>query len=287
MTARALAFASLIVAALLLATGCASTTEYARFAQAGSAYATALDHLLVAAGTTGIDATSERLLQDDAEKNQDLASYQAMTAIDTDRLATIGRLRTHAHLLAIYFGLLNALATSDAPERVAASIGGVADSLNSLGNQLRAGPFVRGDVVAGTTKLAVRSSTKAALRRELDQRKDTIRLELMTQELLLTKVAEAITHDLQIVRAAREQRLVIAPLVDAAKITRPDDWVANRRKILTTQAAIDELARASDAGAELRRAFEDLISGRATLARIDALLTSVDGLLSVAASITR
>ncbi len=109
----------------------------------------------------------------------------------------------------------------------------------------------------------------------------------MTQELLLTKVAEAITHDLQIVRAAREQRLVIAPLVDAAKITRPDDWVANRRKILTTQAAIDELARASDAGAELRRAFEDLISGRATLARIDALLTSVDGLLSVAASITR
>src|SRR5262249_1541140 len=142
MTVRAPASASFVAAVSLVVTGCASTSEYARFAQAGSAYAAALDHLLVAARPTGIDATSQRPRRADAGKNQDLGRYQALAAIDTARLATIGRLRTHAHLLALYFGLLNALATSDAPERLSASIGGVADSLNSLGNQLRAGPFV-------------------------------------------------------------------------------------------------------------------------------------------------
>lgn len=278
-----------LIAVLLLATtGCASTSEYSRFARAGTAYATALDHLLVAAGTAGIDATSERLLQDDAAKNQDLTSYRMLTAIDEERSATIGRLRTHARLLAVYFGLLDDLATSDAPARAQAAVGGVVDSLNGLGDRLRRGPFIRkGEVVGEVMSLGVRSSARAALKRELELRKDSIRVELKTQEILLSRLADAIGHDLSIANSTREQRLVIAPLTDEKPISRPDEWVANRRKILTSQNTLEELTRGSAAAAELRRAFEDLISGRATLARIDALLTSVDGLLAVAAAVTR
>jgi len=288
MTGRALGVAVGVAIALVASMGCATTSEYARFAQAGSSYAAALDHLLVAAGTVGVDATSERLLQDDAVKNQDLASYQSLTAIDADRLATIDRLRTHARLLSLYFGLLGDLAETRSPERIQSAITGVADSLNRLGTQLRQGPFVGNAIGAGdAARLVVSARVKAALKHELEERKETIRLELTTQEVLLGKLSQAIAHDLSIVRSAREQRLVINPLTDTSPITRPDDWIANRRKILTSQSTLEELARGSDAGAELRRAFEELISGRASLARLDALLTSVDGLLAVAASITR
>jgi len=89
------------------------------------------------------------------------------------------------------------------------------------------------------------------------------------------------------VRAAKEQRLVIHPLTDKAPISRPDTWATERRKLLLSQGTLDELARGSDAGAQLRKAFEDLIAGRASLARLDALLASVDGLLAVAASLDR
>lgn len=288
MRGRASGIAGGVAIVLLATAGCATTSEYARFAQAGSTYAAALDRLLVAAGTVGVDATSERLLQDDAIKNQDLASYQSLTAIDSERLATIDRLRTHARLLALYFGLLGDLAETKSPERIQAAITGVADSLNRLGTVLRQGPFVGHAVGAGdVARLVVSARVKAALKHELEQRKETIRLELSTQEVLLAKLSEAISHDLSIVRSAREQRLVITPLTEASPISRPDEWVANRRKILTSQSTLEELARGSDAGAELRRAFEELISGRASLARLDALLTSVDGLLAVAASISR
>jgi len=92
---------------VILTAGCASTKQYAGFAQAGTVYTVAVDRLLVTAGNTGIDATSERLLQDDALKNQDLDSYQKLSSVDVERLAIIGHLRTHAQLLGHYFRLLN------------------------------------------------------------------------------------------------------------------------------------------------------------------------------------
>lgn len=57
----------------VMSPGCATTQEYAGFAQAGLSYAAAVDRLLVASRATTIHATSNRLLRDDALSNLTLA----------------------------------------------------------------------------------------------------------------------------------------------------------------------------------------------------------------------
>jgi len=277
-----------LIAVLLAATGCASTSEYAKFAQAGSAYASALDHVLIAAAQTSVDATSERLLQDDAVSNQDLKSYRSLSDVDEERLVTIGKLRAHTHLLAAYFRLLGDFANTDASARAEAAVGAVVDSLSSLGGQLRARrSALNQETLAGVTPLVVGAKVNAALKKELERRKETIRLELQTQEALLGELAAEIDHDVRVTRDAKEQRVVIAPLLEPKPIANASAWADNRRAILTSRSALDELANGKDAGTELRTTFEDLVSGKVTLGRIDALLASIDGLLSVAASLTR
>src|SRR5262249_52879593 len=117
--------------------------------------------------------------------------------------------------------------------------------------------------------------------------KDTIRLELKTQEVLLAQLTAEIDHDVRITRDAREQRVVIGPLLESKPVANGSAWAENRRAILSSRSTLDELANGNDAGIELRATFEDLVSGKVTLGRIDALLASIDGLLSVAASLTR
>src|SRR5262249_11924520 len=162
--------AGLLAVVLLASTGCAATSEYAKFAQAGSDYASALDHLLIAAGQTSVDATSERLLQDDAVSNQDLKSYRTPSHVDEERPVPIAKLRAHAHLLAAYFRLLGDFATSDASARAEASVGAVVDSLNRLGGQLRSrGSVPNSETLAGAAPLVVGARVNAALKRELER----------------------------------------------------------------------------------------------------------------------
>lgn len=238
------------------------------------------------AGNMGIDATSERLLQDDALRNQDLRSYQKLSSIDKERLEIISRLRTHAQLLERYFSLLNELATSDAPERAQQAVGGVVDGLNSLGKQLRGSELVPNkDAFTAVTKLAIQFKMRSVLKDELDKHKDTIQVELKTQQELLKVLAKTIQHDLTIINEVREQRLVINPLIATEPISRPDEWVAHRRVILTSEMKMADLSTASDAARKLREAFEDLISGKLDLERVNILLSDLESILVVAEAI--
>jgi hypothetical protein len=271
---------------VFLTVGCASTKEYGQFAKAGTVYAAAVDHLLVTAGHIGVDATSERLLQDDVLKNQDLDGYQNFSQLDQDRLETIGHLRAHIRLLAKYFRLLNKLATSDHPAEVEKAAGDVADALNSLGNQLRDSELIPNkEAFTLTSQVLVGKAVQGALREELNRRKDVLQKEIKTQEELLKALTETIQHDLTVIHQIREQRLVIQPLVDPTPISNPDEWAIHRRAILTSQATVGELAKASDAARELREAFEDLTGGTLDRERVSLLLEDFEGLLAVAEAI--
>lgn len=289
-SARENSYLKAAILALLatLAASCASVQPYARFAQAGSVYSTALDRLLVAAANIAIDATSERLLQDDKLSNQDLASYRKLSTIDEERLAITGRLRAHARVLAQYFGLLNELATSDAPQHAQQAMEGMVKNLNAIGKQLRGSELVQNkDVFTAITKIVVGFTIRAMLRDELNKRKETIQVELKTQEELLKALAKAIKHDLTIINEAREKRVVIDPLVSPIPIARPDEWVANRRLILTSQARVAELDKASEAAQGLRKAFEDLVTDRLSIELVNALLTDLESIVAVAEAINR
>jgi hypothetical protein len=273
---------------LTLTAGCKPSKEYANLAQAGTKYGVAIDNLLVATGNIEIDATSERLLSDAALSKLSLAQYRSVSTEDEKLLELIARLRQHVKLLSRYFGLLYQLATSDAPDRARTAIGngssGVIGNLNAIGTRLRGSGFLTGDaaVAAGPiTSLVVSGIIRGALRDELTARQITIRRELELQERLLKALSDRIQHDLKITQDIREQRLVIEPLTSGKPIASPDQWVSNRRSVLTMKLTADQLQTASDDVKKLREAFEDLISGKLTLDRVDSLVADFDSLLTI------
>jgi hypothetical protein len=271
------------------ASACRPTKEAANLAQAGATYAAAIDSLLLATTTIEIDTTSEKLLQDDGLSNQTLQQYQNLSNQDEALLEVIAKLRVHVRLLSQYFGLLLQLATSDAPDRIKTAIGddksGLIANLNKVGADLRSSSLA---AAAGpAAKLVVGGLIRGALAEELDARKETIQKELLLQEQLLGALADRITHDLEISKETREERLVIAPLTAEARIANPDAWIASRRSVLTMKLTIEQLGAASGAVQSLRQAFEDFVSGKLTLDRVDSLVTDFNALLSVAETLRK
>jgi hypothetical protein len=243
---------------------------------------------LITAGNTKIDATSESLLQDDALSNQTVASYEKLSSVDRERLVIIRRLHTRAQLLARYFGLFNELATSDAPQHAQQEVGAVVTSLNTIGQKLRGSDLVANpDVFNTVTQVAVGLKIRGLARKELTERKETIQVELTTQEVLLKALSGSSEKDLKIATQSMEQRLVIQPLIAVAPIAKPDQWVADRRKVLTAQETVAELDTASAAAKRLRGAFEDLVQDKLNLQQLNTLLADLESLLTIAEAINR
>src|SRR5262245_45753304 len=94
-------------------------------------------------------------------------SYEKLSSVDRERLAIIRRLRTHAQLLARYFGLFNELATSDAPQHAQQEVGAVVTSLNTIGQKLRGSDLVANpDVFKTVTQVAVGLKIRGLARAE-------------------------------------------------------------------------------------------------------------------------
>lgn len=269
------------ISALMI--GCATPpkSEFATFAQVGTGYAVAVDKLLSAAGTAQVDSTSWTLVVERRVTGMDDKTYSDKNHSDLSRLEQISRLRQHAQLLGQYFGLLEALASSDAPERTKASIDGIVSELNNLRQGMP--PLVSALPQIGS--VAVDFKIRVALREELDKRKDVIREHLTIQEQMLQELNKQIKHALSLNKEAQEQILVIEPLLSKTSLKDSEDWVSTRRRVIYTSLTIDELGKASRAATKLREAFEGLISGEATIGRLNALITDIENLLSVAETI--
>lgn len=274
---------SFLILIAVLVVGCttAPRSEFTIFAQAGAGYAVAVDKLLLAAGTAQIDSTSWSLVIEKQSTGMDDDTYLERTSEDLSRLETIGHLRRQARLLGQYFGLLEALATSDSPERTKTTIGGVVSELKKLEPQMP--PL--GQALPDIGKVVVEFRIRAALRRELEDRKEVIRSHLALQEELLKELAGQIKHALELSRQNREQVLVMDPLVSKNVLEGPERWVSARREILLASVVVDEVDNTSCAAKKLRESFEALISGETTIGRLNALMTDIEGLLSIAESI--
>lgn len=273
------------VAALAASAACATKQEYAGFAQAGSSYASAVDRLLIASRETALDATSNRLLQDDALSNITLAQYNALSEPDRMRLRVIEDLRLHADLLGKYFRAMPRLTESKAPNDVKAALRGAVDGLNSVSKGLRESHLLTSEArsaLGGIGELVVSAKLRGALREELQAHQATLRRELVLQEHLLRALADAIAHDLQITAQIREQRAVISPILDPKPISNADQWIRARRTVLLADGEVAELQNASRAAADMREAFEDLVSGRLTMGRLTGVIAELEGITSIA-----
>jgi hypothetical protein len=275
---------------LLGAAGCASTQEYAGFAVAGSNYAAALDRLLVASRDATVDATSNRLLQDDALTNLTLEQYRQLADGDRSRLEVIEGLRLHADLLGRYFRTLSRLTDSSAPAEVKNALASTVAGLNGVSRGLHASGLLSDPAkaaIGAIGEVVIAARIRGALREELQMRQTTLRRELALQEELLAALGQSIAHDLLISIQAREGRDVIAPLRAEEPIADADRWVATRRSVLLAEPKVAELQNASRAAKEMREAFEDLLSGRLSGARLNGLVAELDPMIAIAEHLMR
>lgn len=272
-----------LVVVFALGAGCATPprSEFSTFAQAGSGYATAVDQLLIAAGTAQVDATSWALVAEKTDTDMDYNTYKTRNEADLARLEQIGRLRLHAQLLSRYFGLLEALATSDAPQRTKTAIEGVITQVKSLNLQLPTSV----SALPSIAQFAVDLKIRAALREELENRKETIRSELFLQEALLKELSGQITHALNLNKQIQESNLVVDPLVQKTSLANPEQWVSTRRRVVYMSVTLQEIDNASRVATKLREAFEGLLSGEVTIGRLNALITDIEALLAIAETI--
>ena len=247
----------LVLVVALALTGCATTNPYATFATAGVTHAQNLDAVLAAAERTGVDATSWRLLDADLLDNATVEQYATYSEQDAARSRALQRLRAHAKQLATYFEALSSLATTDAPELAAASVGRAWDATAALGKELREDlAFPPSGTVTEPLKIVVRKAIQGEMRKELEQRADAIRAELATQEAVLQTVADTIGHDVTLGIAVAERLLVIDPLTADAPVHSPEAWVATRQRLRLAEQTVAEVGAAKTSATALREAFE-------------------------------
>ncbi|GAB1538111.1 hypothetical protein NUACC21_07690 [Scytonema sp. NUACC21] len=276
---------SVIVIAAILAvftSGCRSNEEYQRLAKAGNSYTRAMDSLLTTAGQIKIDSTSEQLLKDDRLENQTLDKYEELSKLDIQRLEILENLRNHNRLLTRYFTLLDELATSNAPQKAQQEIGGIVDNLNKIGTQIRSSPLISNkSALQSVGGFIVNSQIRGVLREELEKRKDTIDLELKTQQVLLETLSHSIEQDMKLIVESQKLRLVIRPLGEENPIPDPDDWIASRRKILTMNTTVSELEEASKSAGKFRDLFKDFVEGKLNRQRLNTLLNDIESFITI------
>lgn len=239
----------LLVAILATFTsGCKSTDDYKKFADAGNAFANANNILLDTAKDVAINTTSERVLSDrisqglkpsDEVTKKFVERYNSLSKLDKDRLELIQELRRHNNFLQAYFNKLLELANSKSPERTQTAAENIASQLQNSGAKLiNLGP-VKLDKLPSVTKIVLDARIRGAIRDELEKRKEIIYREITIQEKLLDVISDSMENDIKITRDLQEYRLVLKPLlVTPENINDENAWIETRNKVMTQDAEI-------------------------------------------------
>lgn len=272
------------------ATVCCRTTEhFAGYAKAGTAYASAMDKLLVATGQININKHSEQLI---FARGTALtapaflaADVNSLNAEDTRMIELLGDLRTHTQLLGNYFEAIHDVATSDAPTQAAASADALATAANKLGDKLR-GQALIPISVSPVAKLVVSAKIRGELNKELTAREDLIRREISTQQVLLDALSKKISSDVAVTANYQLDRLVTKPIIGPV-LSNPDKWMKDRQVALSTPLTIGQLNEASQTARKLNEAFEELLKGGDTHTKINAVIADSQTLASVAESLLK
>jgi hypothetical protein len=272
----------LVIVIATLAGGCRSTTEYKKLTEAGSKYTTAVNDLLLKAGDIRINATSEQLLKDDRITNQTVANYEKLSQLDEKRLDILNKIRIHNQLLQSYFSKLQELANSDAPEQTKTAIDDISNNLNAVGKKLQESSLIANKgLIKGGASLIIDSKIHGALREELEKRNQTIRQELTIQKEVLNALGESMQQDVELIKSAQEERLVIRPLTQSEPISKEDEWIQTRNRILSMNTKIAEVKSASTALGEFQDIYEASVQGKLSIAHLNNVLQDIDSFIAL------
>ncbi|MFQ4144881.1 hypothetical protein [Chlorogloeopsis sp. ULAP02] len=267
-----------------LSTGCRYSKEYQKLTEAGNKYTSAVDKLLIKASELQIDASSEKLLLNDRSSNQTLKNYQDSNRMDREMLATISDIREHNQLLQDYFTKLKELAHSDAPEQTKIEIDGITSNLQKIGSKLQANSSSpRLSLFGNIGKLIVHSKIDGVLKEELEKRNPTILKELTIQQEILKSLGESMKYRIELIQQAREQRLVIRPLIEEQPIADElvPQWIQERKQIFLIDKHVREIEQASYALEDFKDIYKASVEGKINSERLNNSLRDIDSFLAL------
>lgn len=285
-----------IVVAIIatFASGCRSTDEYKKFAEAGNNFAETTNSLLIDAEKITINTTSERILNDrknsgefqssdEAAKNF-VARYTKLSNEDKNRLELIKELRRHNQFLQAYFNKLIELAGSGSPDRSKAAVESIASNLQNSGSKLVGLSPIKIDRLPSVTKIVLDARIRGALREELEKRKSTIYQEITLQEKILKQISESVETDITALRDLQEYRLVLKPLTRSAEVDE-ETWITTRYEVMTRNAeVVSKIKDASDQLTKFKELFIASIEGDLTSKRLDNFIQETNSFSALVSS---
>ncbi|MGF1988847.1 MAG: hypothetical protein RMY62_013395 [Nostoc sp. ZfuVER08] len=276
------------------ASGCRSTDEYKKFAEAGNSFAEATNSLLMDAEKITINTTSERLLSDrrnsgefrpsDEAAKKFIDRYTELSEGDKKRLELIKELRRHNQFLQAYFNKLIELAGSDSPDRSKAAVESIANNLQNSGSKLVGLSPIKIDRLPSVTKIVIDARIRGPLREELEKRTFTIYQEITFQEKVLKQISDSVETDIQRLRGFQESRLVLKPLTQSAEVDE-EKWIATRYEVLTRNAeVVSKIKDASNKLTKFKELFIASIEGDFTSKRLDNFIQETNSFSALVSS---
>jgi hypothetical protein len=273
----------LAVAVVIGGYGCAAprAAQFRQFAQAGLAYAGAVDALTREAAGAAIDADSavlERARDGLATKEERQQTVLDHNALLEERVAILSDLARHAQILSAYFAGLDALAAGGEPGAAAAGAAAqeLVRSMGLLSERIRearigAEPVAR--FSGAVTRIVVGRLQSSALEHELRVRGPALERELDTQHAAMQAIAEALRADLEIALDQLELVEIVEPYRGEGRLARV--WTRRRREILAASAASSAADVGVAAAASLKESFTALARGDLSHMSVAGLLAEV------------
>lgn len=274
---------AIVSAIAALTTGCRSAEEYKQLADAGDQYAKAADKVFIEAGDIKIDLTSENLLRKIVTNTPfDQVAYDNNANDAKARLELINELRKHNQLLLQYFSTLLDLAESDTPGRTKKQIDNIANNLEDSGLTLGRLHNPIKKLISEGTKIQLRAEIQGALREELNKRQQTIFKEIAIQEELLDFLGESMKSDLDEIQQLQEYRLVFLPLKETDQIGSINEWIENRKQILTMKySKIEEIENANKLLGDFKTLFRASLTEEVSSEELKTVLQDANSFLTL------
>jgi hypothetical protein len=194
-------------------------------------------------------------------------------------------MRQHNQLLQRYFGKLQQLAHSDAPEQTQAEIDGIASNIQTISSPGQTSSFFSNNkgILGGIGKLVIHAKIDGALRKELEKRDSTILQELTIQQEMLKSLSGFMKHRIDVIQHARELRLLIRPLIakDPIADQSAPEWIKDRKEMFFIDQHVAELENASYALSQFKDIYKASVEGNINSERLNNALKDIGTFLAL------
>ncbi|MEM7082120.1 MAG: hypothetical protein AAF465_05260 [Pseudomonadota bacterium] len=274
----------------LLALMSACTTTQQRlgnaeaFATAGIGYTEALPAVLDESFRLSVRQNSLQLLNARADLSEEQRERRLalFDEVLRERATLLGNLQRHANVLKNYFAALRALASSDNATGITSEANSVIDQLAQLRPRIEnasVGGATVGEAIEQTTSIAVGAFQNAALKNEIDARRNVIDTELALQETAIALLVEDMIDNAQQILLMEETNPIVIDFATGNSVNK--DWSERRLAQFSRSIELESYADIRTAAGNLRRTWRAFAAQSNADPAIAVLIQDIQNLIAL------